>query len=55
MGKYKKTIISVVGSVLLWLGTAWVDGSEITRNEWLMLAVALATSLGVYQVKNDTS
>ncbi len=57
MGKlkgYKKTIAAVVGAVISW--SQLVIGSSdtaITANEWLVLAIGLATAFGVYQLANE--
>lgn len=55
MKKYAKTISSVVTGLIGW-ATVVITSVEpaITASEWLMLATVVATSLGVYQVRNAT-
>ncbi len=51
MKAHAKAIAAFVGSIATWFGTAYVDGS-ISMSEWGLLAAAVATTLGVYQVTN---
>jgi len=54
MSKYRKTISAVVTGVLGWFGVVIAsEAATISQSEWLMLAVGLATALGVYGVSND--
>lgn len=54
MKKYRKTITAVVTGVLGWAGVVIAsDAAKISQSEWLMLAVGLATALGVYGVTNE--
>lgn len=46
LGRYRKTVVAVVGIVLGVLTQTFVG------NEWIELAVALAAVLGVYAVPN---
>lgn len=49
----RKTVASLVGGTITW-GYMVVasDQTSITAQEWLGLAVVVATALGVYQVTN---
>lgn len=49
---YRKTVASIIGSVLTWVGTAYVPDGHVDRYEWYALAVALAGVVGVYAVAN---
>jgi len=51
---YNKVITAVVGALIGWSQLV-VGSSEvaITANEWTVLAVGLATALGVYSVTNS--
>lgn len=53
MSRYLKTITAVVTALIGW-ATLVVnsDPSEITSSEWIVLATAAATALGVYAVPN---
>lgn len=53
MGKYRKTIIAVVGAGVAF-GTLVVTSPQaaISSSEWLSGAVGLATALGVYAAPN---
>jgi hypothetical protein len=54
LGKYRKTITAVVTGVIGWAGVVIAsDATGVTAAEWLGLAVAVATALGVYGVPND--
>ena len=53
LAAYRKTIVTMVGSVLTWAGVAYVPDGHIDRPEWYALCLALATVLGVYAVTND--
>ena len=54
LAAYRKTVASVVGTFLTWAGVAYVPDGHVDRVEWFALAVAAATSLGVYAVTNYT-
>lgn len=51
---YRKTVSAVVTGLIGW-GAAVVvsDQTKISASEWIMLATALATALGVYSVTNE--
>jgi hypothetical protein len=51
---YAKTIAAFVGTSLTWAGVAYVPDGHVNRGEWFALAVALATSAGVYGITNRT-
>lgn len=52
--EYRKTIVAVIIGVLGWAGTVVVsEHSSVSAAEWLGLATAVATALGVYGVPND--
>lgn len=53
LARYRKTLAALVGVLLTWFGSAYVPDGHIDRVEWLGLAVALATVLGVYGVTNE--
>lgn len=55
-GRSRKAIAAFVGAVLVWCqGIALQDGGfhHITAYEWVALATAVATALGVYSALND--
>lgn len=54
MPAYRKFVTAVVTGLIGWV-TLVVQSApaEITGDEWLVGAVALATALGVYAVPND--
>ena len=53
LGKYGKTITAIITGAIGW-ATLVVnsDAVDITANEWIVGATALATALGVYAVAN---
>ena len=56
LGRSRKAIAALVGAVLVWCqAIAAQPGGfqKITAVEWVALAVALATALGVYAASND--
>ncbi len=51
---YRKTVAAVVVGVLGWAAVVITsEPSQVTASEWLGLATALATALGVYSVPNE--
>jgi hypothetical protein len=54
LAAYRKTVASVVGTFLTWAGAVYVPDGHVTREGWFALAVAAATSLGVYGISNST-
>lgn len=54
MKAYKKSIAAFVTAVIGW-GQLVVGSVEtnITANEWLLLAIGLAGTFGVYQLRNQ--
>ena len=54
--QYRKTLTAIVTGVLGWFATIIASEAEtISQSEWLMLAVVLATALGVYGVPNKNA
>lgn len=54
MNPYRKTITAIVVGLIGWASIVIVSPqAHISASEWLGLAVALATALGVYSVPND--
>ena len=52
-GTAQKTVAAVVTGVIGWgFGVVASDPAPITATEWMFLAVAGATALGVYGVAN---
>ena len=49
---YRKAIVALVGSVLGWVGLAYVPDGHVDRLEWYGLAVVLATAAGVSVAPN---
>lgn len=51
---YRKTISAVITGLIGW-GAAVVNSAPtaISAGEWIFLATALATALGVYSVSNE--
>lgn len=51
---YWKTVVACIGALVGW-GQLVVasEPAEITANEWMLLAIGLATAAGVYGVKNQ--
>ncbi len=55
LGKYGKTVAAVVTGVVGWAALVVNSApAAVTGPEWIVLATVVATSLGVYTVKNDT-
>lgn len=54
LSKYRKTIAAIIVGLIGW-ATVVVNSpsTKITSSEWIMLAVALATALGVYITPNE--
>lgn len=54
MSRYAKAITALVTAVIGWGGMVVASApAEITAAEWLSLAVAIATALGVFSVPNS--
>lgn len=54
LSAYRKTVAAVVVGVIGWATVVVAsDPTNITSSEWIQLAVAGATALGVYGVKNE--
>lgn len=56
MSKYRKTVTALATGLIGW-ATAVVasSSSAITASEWIMLATAICTAIGVYGVPNAFS
>lgn len=53
LSQFQKTITALVSGVIGWAAVVIASpASAISASEWLMLAVAGATALGVYAVPN---
>jgi hypothetical protein len=52
IARYAKTITAFIGTTLTWAGVAYVPDGHVDRPEWFALAVAVATTAGVYGVTN---
>lgn len=52
LARYRKTIVAVIGAAVTWLVAAFAD-STLDTQEWVALAVAIATAAGVYATPND--
>ena len=50
---YWKAIVAVIGAVAVVVQTALTDGT-ITHAEWVTIAIAAVTALGVYLKANET-
>lgn len=51
---YRKTVTALVTGLIGWAAVVIVsEPSNVTATEWLGLAIAVATALGVYAVPND--
>lgn len=54
LNPYRKTVTAVVVGLLGWAAAVVTsDRASISAGEWIMLATALATALGVYSVPNE--
>ena len=54
LGQVRKTVAVAVGAGITWAGTVIESPqAHISAGEWLLLATAVATVLGVYGVTND--
>lgn len=55
LSEYKKTIFAIAAGVIGW-GTMVTtsEPSAITSTEWIALATAVATAIGVYAIPNST-
>ena len=52
LAAYWKAIVAVVGAVAVVVQTALTDGT-ITRAEWVTIAIAVVTAVGVYAKANE--
>jgi hypothetical protein len=52
LAAYRKTVASLVGTVLTWAALAYMPTGHVDRNGWFALALAVATSFGVFGVTN---
>lgn len=52
LSRYRKTIVAVIGAAVTWLVAAFAD-EVVDTQEWVALAVAVATAAGVYATPND--
>jgi len=52
LAAYRKTVASLVGTVLTWASLAYMPTGHVDRNGWFALALAVATSFGVFGVTN---
>ena len=52
LSAYRKTVASLVGTVLTWASLAYMPTGHVDRNGWFSLALAVATSFGVFGVTN---
>mgnify|MGYP000921628381 CR=1 FL=1 len=51
---YRKTLAAVTIGLIGWAGIVISSpANEISAEEWLGLAIALATALGVYSIPNE--
>lgn len=51
---YRKTVTAIVVGLIGWATIVVMsEAVKITASEWVGLATALATALGVYSVPND--
>jgi hypothetical protein len=54
LGNYSKTVTAVVTGLVAWVMLVAKSASgPITASEWIILATAVATALGVYGVPGD--
>lgn len=59
MGRYRKTIAALLGTLVTWLTASALDTQgnfdfgHINGIEWLALIAAVGTVLGVYGTPND--
>lgn len=49
---YAKTVVAVLGAIAVSVGAAITDG-VVTPAEWVAVALAVLTALGVYAVPNQ--
>lgn len=55
MTRYSKSITALVSGVLGWCAVVIASApGRVTASEWLGLAVAIATALGVYSASNTS-
>lgn len=56
MAKYRKTVLAIITGLLGWATMVVASPSgPITAPEWIALATAIVTALGVYAVPNMTA
>ena len=56
LAPYRKTVTAVVVSAIGWAGVVITSPvAQVTAAEWLGLATAVATTLGVYAIPNERS
>lgn len=51
MSQYNKFIVAAFGAALTWAIATYANDPDV--NKWLSLVTAVATALGVYQVRNE--
>lgn len=51
MGRYNKALVATFGAALTWAVATYAGDPEVAK--WLSLISAVATALGVYQVRNE--
>lgn len=51
MSKYSKFIVAAIGAALTWAIAKYPDNRDV--QDWLSLATAVLTALGVYTVRNE--
>lgn len=53
-GPYAKTVMALITGLIGWgIVVTESAAAHISSSEWIMLAVAVATALGVYSVANQ--
>lgn len=52
LARYRKTIVAIVGAVVAAVTAALTDGT-VSAQEWVGVAFAVLTVLGVYSVPNS--
>lgn len=55
LSEYKKTLFAIIAGAIGWgVQVTTSEPAAITSTEWIALATAGATAIGVYALKNDS-
>lgn len=52
IGRYRKTLAALIGALITWASATLTD-NHVSTAEWIALALAITTALGVYAAPNE--